>query len=51
MKNTALLPGHATRAATEDYAKTFGADLADGHYSDFLNLHLKLSSLGLTKLT
>lgn len=47
MKNTALLPGHATRAATEGYAKTFGADLADGHYSDFLNLHLKLSSLGL----
>lgn len=47
MKNTALLPGHATRAATEGYAKTFGAGLADGHYSDFLNLHLKLSSLGL----
>ena len=47
MKNTALLPGHATRAATEGYARTFGAGLADGHYSDFLNLHLKLSSLGL----
>ncbi len=47
MNNTVLVPGHATRAATEDYAKTFGADLADGHYSDFLNQHLKLSSLGL----
>ena len=47
MNNTALLPGHATRAGTDDYAKTFGADLADGHYSDFLNQHLKLSSLGL----
>jgi aryl-alcohol dehydrogenase-like predicted oxidoreductase len=39
--------GHATRAGTEDYAKTFGAALGDGHYSDFLNLHLRLSSLGL----
>lgn len=47
MNNTVLLPGHATRAGTEDYAKTLGADLASGHYSDFLNLHLKLSSLGL----
>ena len=47
MKNAALLPGHATRAGTEDYVRTCGADLADGHYSDFLNLHLKLSSLGL----
>lgn len=47
MKHAALLPGHATRAGTEDYVRTFGAGLADGHYSDFLNLHLKLSSLGL----
>lgn len=47
MKHTALLPGHATRAATEKYAQTFGAGLAPGHYSDFLNLHLKLSTLGL----
>jgi aryl-alcohol dehydrogenase-like predicted oxidoreductase len=44
---TVLLPGHATRAGTEDYVTTAGAGLADGHYSDFLNLHLKLSSLGL----
>lgn len=47
MKSAALLSGHATRAGTEAYARTAGADLADGHYSDFLNLHLKLSSLGL----
>ena len=47
MNHTLLLPGHATRAATEAYAKTLGAGLPPGHYSDFLNLHLKLSSLGL----
>jgi aryl-alcohol dehydrogenase-like predicted oxidoreductase len=47
MTMAALTPGHATRAGTEEFVKTFGADLADGHYSDFLNLHLKLSSLGL----
>lgn len=47
MNGTVLLPGHATRAGTEAYVGTFGADLADGHYSDFLNQHLKLSSLGL----
>ncbi len=47
MNVTVLLPGHATRAGTEAYVGTFGADLADGHYSDFLNQHLKLSSLGL----
>lgn len=44
---TSLIAGHATRAATEAYAGSFGADLASGHYSDFLNLHLKLSSLGI----
>lgn len=47
MNNPALLPGHATRAGSEDYIRTFGAGLAPGHYSDFLNQHLKLSSLGL----
>lgn len=41
-----LMPGRATRNRTEEYAKRFGADLAAGHYSDFVNLHLKLSSLG-----
>ena len=42
-----LVPGHATRAATEAYARTFGAGCGAGHYSDFLNLHLKLASLGI----
>jgi aryl-alcohol dehydrogenase-like predicted oxidoreductase len=43
---TELVPGYATRAATETFARTFGAGCGAGHYSDFLNLHLKLSSLG-----
>ncbi|MCZ7564444.1 MAG: aldo/keto reductase [Burkholderiales bacterium] len=42
-----LRPGYATRQGTEAYARTFGAGCAPGHYSDFLNWHLKLSSLGL----
>jgi aryl-alcohol dehydrogenase-like predicted oxidoreductase len=42
-----LIQGHATRAATEVYARTFGARCGPGHYSDFLNLHLQLSSLGI----
>lgn len=47
MKSRAdLIPGHATRAGTEGYVKRFGAALPAAHYSDFLNLHLKLSSLG-----
>jgi len=41
-----LHPGYATRQGTESYAGAFGAGCAPGHYSDFLNLHLKLSSLG-----
>ncbi|MGH8746196.1 MAG: aldo/keto reductase, partial [Burkholderiales bacterium] len=41
-----MIPGHATRAATEAYAASVGAACAPGHYSDFLNQHLKLSSLG-----
>lgn len=41
-----MIAGHATRGATENYATSFGAQCAPGHYSDFLNLHLKLSSLG-----
>lgn len=44
---TPLLAGHATRAGTEAYVASFGAALPAAHYSDFLNLHLKLSSLGL----
>lgn len=42
-----MIPGSATRAATEAYAKTAGAACATGHYSDFLNQHLRLSSLGI----
>lgn len=42
-----LIAGRATRAGTEEYARTFGRACAEGHYSDFLNLHLKLSSLGI----
>jgi len=43
---TQLVPGHATRAATEAYARSFGAQCGAGHFSDYLNLHLKLASLG-----
>lgn len=41
-----LIPGHATRAGTEGYVQAAGAACAAGHYSDFLNQHLKLSALG-----
>lgn len=41
-----MIGGVATRAGTERYAALQGAACAPGHYSDFLNLHLKLSSLG-----
>jgi len=44
---TELIPGYATRSATEAYVRAFGAQCGAGHYSDFLNLHLKLSSLGI----
>jgi aryl-alcohol dehydrogenase-like predicted oxidoreductase len=42
-----LVEGHATRRGTETYAARPGARCGAGHFSDFLNLHLKLSSLGL----
>lgn len=42
-----LTPGHATRAGTDGYVRSFGAQCAAGHYSDYLNQHLKLSSIGL----
>lgn len=42
-----LIPGHATSAATKLYTQTFGKACAPGHYSDFLNWHLQLSSLGM----
>jgi len=41
-----LIAGAATRAGTERYVATFGAGLPPAHYSDFLHLHFKLSSLG-----
>ncbi len=44
---SALTPGSATRAGTEQYVRAAGASCAPGHYSDFLNQHLKLSSLGI----
>jgi len=47
MNTSDLIPGHATRGATEEYSRTLGSGLAEGHYSDFLNEHLKLSSLGI----
>ena len=45
--SSVLLPGSATRAGTETYVRTTGARCAAGHYSDFLNQHLQLSSLGI----
>lgn len=42
-----MIAGSATRAGTEVYARSFGAACAAGHYSDFLNQHLQLSSLGI----
>jgi len=45
-----LIAGHATRAGTTAYAGAFGAGCGDGHYSDFLNQHLKLSSIGIGTL-
>jgi len=43
-----LTAGHATREATAGYAAASGSGA--GHYSDFLNQHLKLSSIGLGTL-
>ncbi len=44
---SAKIAGSATRAGTAACAGTAGAACAPGHYSDFLNQHLQLSSLGL----
>jgi aryl-alcohol dehydrogenase-like predicted oxidoreductase len=38
--------GLATRAGTNEYARTHGADCGAGHFSDLPDAHLKLSSLG-----
>jgi aryl-alcohol dehydrogenase-like predicted oxidoreductase len=42
-----MMPGSATRAGTVAYVGTAGGACAPGHYSDFLNQHLQLSSLGI----
>lgn len=44
---TPLIPGHCTMLASKQYAASFGKDCAEGHYSDFLNVHLRLSSIGI----
>ena len=44
---TSLIPGHCTMMASKQYAASFGKDCAEGHYSDFLNVHLRLSSIGI----
>lgn len=44
---TPLIPGYAQTGATKQYTQTFGKECAPGHYSDFLNLHLQLSSIGI----
>lgn len=41
-----LIPGHATAAATQAYAKKQGRACAEGHYSDFLETGMQLSSIG-----
>jgi len=47
MTTNALMTGFATRTATEECVRTFGRMLPETHYSDYLNEHLKLSSLGI----
>ncbi len=44
---TSLIPGHCTMTASKQYVASFGKDCAEGHYSDFLNVHLRLSSIGI----
>ncbi len=44
---TELIPGHCTMMASKQYVSSFGKDCAEGHYSDFLNVHLRLSSIGI----
>lgn len=42
-----LITGAATRSGTAAFAAGPGAACGEGHFSDFLNLHFRLSSLGL----
>jgi len=44
---TGKIDGAATRDGTLAYTTSFGKECGDGHYSDFLGGHVKLSSLGL----
>ena len=44
---TPLIPGYCSMMATKQYVTTIGKDCAAGHFSDFLNVHLQLSSIGL----
>lgn len=47
MKGPALIPGVASSAATKAYLKKQGRACAEGHYSDFLQTGVQLSSIGL----
>lgn len=40
------IAGYATRDAAQAYAAACAATTATGHYSDFLNTHIRLSSIG-----
>ncbi len=42
-----LVPGYATTGGTKAYAESIGKGCGEGHFSDFLNVHLRLSSIGL----
>ncbi len=42
-----LVPGCATTLGTKRYMEHYGAGFPAAHYSDFLHLHYKLSSLGI----
>jgi aryl-alcohol dehydrogenase-like predicted oxidoreductase len=46
MTTPSLIPGHTSTLGTKKYVQQYGSHLPQGHYSDFLNLHYKLSSLG-----
>ncbi len=46
MNAETLIPGHATMAATRQYVQDMAPYCPKEHFSDFLNVHLQLSSLG-----
>lgn len=47
MNKAALIQGHATAPGTRSYVERFGAELGEGHFSDFLKTRIRLSSIGL----